>query len=69
MYATRLITGRKRVKEYLKQQYTHLDLSDNPFPVDGIIHRKSPDPHLNGSIFTPAIRQGLTRDFEIKLLV
>lgn len=65
---TRLITSRKALEEYHKQQYTHLGLSDNPFPVDAIINRKSPDPRVNGSIFTPEIRQGVIQDFESKLL-
>lgn len=48
--------------------YEHLGLRDNPFPIDGIVNRASPDPRVNGTIFAPEIRQQVIRDFERKLL-
>ncbi|OJV96063.1 MAG: hypothetical protein BGO39_03570 [Chloroflexi bacterium 54-19] len=52
----------------IMENYAHLGLLDNPFPVDGIINPASPDPRVNGTIFEPGIRRGVILDFESKLL-
>ena len=63
-----LLTNQESNRPAEREQYRHLGLKDNPFPVDGIINRHSSDPRVNGTIFTPQIRQGVIQDFERKLL-
>lgn len=63
-----LLANQEKVPSSENGQYRHLGLTDNPFPIDAIINRHSPDPRVNGTIFTPEIRRGVIYDFERKLL-
>jgi len=62
-----LISSRKS-KDEAENEYAHLGLTDNPFPIEAIVNRNSDDPRVNGSIFAPEIRQNVIFDFESRLL-
>jgi hypothetical protein len=52
----------------VKNPYAKFKLTDNPFPVDGILTPQSPDPRNNGTIFANTIRREIMESFETKLI-